>query len=49
MLHDGSKHVTKRSGLFPIPGRVSDRNAAIRMHCLPTERHETGEAEEERR
>src|SRR5579884_44173 len=48
MSPDDSKHITQGSHLLTILDRLSDRNAAIRMQCLPKEGHEAVEAKEQR-
>src|SRR6266404_3790783 len=48
MSPDDSKNITECSGLLAIPDHLSDRNAAIRMQCLPKEGHEAVEAKEQR-
>lgn len=45
---DESEHITERGGTLAIPGRLSDRKRPIWVQRLSNERHQTGEAKEER-
>jgi len=42
------KPIVERSGLCPIPGRVSTRDLPVRMQRVRTERDQTGEATKQR-